>query len=115
VDQGAARQFSDRRRDVGVDAAQVGSGLVAPGQVDEGVLVVGLLEIEGHALPKRRGGSKIAVELHDRRPSQTAFRRDVTPPSSSREDRAPYCSPPAGPMNFSTRSRKSRSRIGFAR
>src|SRR6266581_3989115 len=115
LDQHLVADFERRHQALRVDATKVGSGLVAPAQVDEGVLVIELLEIEGDAHAKRGGGSKITVEFHDRRPSQTAFRRDVTPRSSLREVRAPYYSPPAGPMNFSTRSRKSRSRIGFAR
>src|SRR5260370_15218098 len=109
-----------RHQSLRVDPEKLGSGLVAPAQVDEGVLVIELFQIEGDAHAKRGGGSKIAVELHGRRPSQTAVGRDVTPPASARKDRragpaSAYRAGAAPPMNFSTRLRKSRNRIGFAR
>src|SRR5260370_42541808 len=59
-----------RHQSLRVDPEKLGSGLVAPAQVDEGVLVIELFEIEGDAHAKRGGGSKIAVELHGKGPSQ---------------------------------------------
>src|SRR5258705_53917 len=88
-----------RHQALRVDAEKLGFGLVAAAQMNEGVLVIELFEIEGDAHAKRGGGSKIAVELHGRRPWKIRFGGDVTPPASSREDGAPYWSSLAVPMN----------------
>src|SRR5260370_20644249 len=92
-----------RHQSLRVDPEKLRFGLVVPAQVDEGVLVIELFEIEGDAHAKRGGGPKIAVELHGASLSQTESGRDVTPPPPSREGRAAYCSSLAVPMNFSTR------------
>src|SRR5260370_35220049 len=93
LDQRVSLHHERRHEALWVDAEKLGLSLVAPAQMDKGGVVIELFEIEGDAHAKRGGGSKIAVELHGRRPSQTAVGRDVTPPASSREDRARFGRP----------------------